>query len=76
MRLRLLLQREQPLDVTDVVLAGLVEAVGLSPDVLWGVGSRTVQYRDFLLSTLPDPLRQLIAQTSAAVGAAVVTHRA
>jgi hypothetical protein len=76
MRLRLLLQREQPLELPDVVLAGLVEAVDLSADVLWGVGSRTVQYRDFLLSTLPDPLRQLIAQTSAAVGAAVVTHRA
>jgi hypothetical protein len=76
MRLRLLLQREQPMDMPDVVLAGLVDAIGLSAQVLWDVGARTIEYRDFLLSTLPDPLRNLVAHTSAAVGKAVLTHRA
>lgn len=75
-RLRMLLQREQRLELADVVLAGLVDAVGLSPQVLWDASSRTVEYRDYLLSTLPDQLRELLSHTSAAVSKAVFAHRA
>jgi Golgi phosphoprotein 3 (GPP34) len=70
------LQNEKPLTVPDAVLAGLIEASGLSHAVLWGTTSRTAQYRDWCVSALTSPLRELIAETSAAVGNAVLTHRA
>jgi Golgi phosphoprotein 3 GPP34 len=69
------LDHRQPLEIGEIVLAGLVEAVGLSPVVLWAVPSRTLEYRDWCLSTLAPPLRELIAETTAAVGAAVLSHR-
>ena len=74
-RLRHLLVNEKPLERPDIVLAGLVEATDLSDAVLWGAGSRTLQYRDYLLSTLTEPLRELIAETTAAVDSAVLTAR-
>jgi hypothetical protein len=74
--LRHRLQRQGPLDVTDAVLAGLIEATGLAPAVLWDTNSRAVQYRDWCISMLPAPLRELIAETKAVVGNAVLTHRA
>jgi Golgi phosphoprotein 3 GPP34 len=69
------LDHRQPLEIGEIALAGLVEAIGLSPVVLWGVQSRTVEYRDWCVSTLAAPLRALIAETTAAVGAAVLSHR-
>jgi hypothetical protein len=70
------LQHERPLDEPDTVLAGLIDATGLDPVVLWGIDSRTVQYRDWCVSNLAPPLRELIAETKAVVGNAVLTHRA
>jgi hypothetical protein len=58
-----------------VVLAGLVDAVGLTPTVLWGVGARPLEYRDYLLAAVPEPLRDLLAHTTAATSNAVLTHR-
>jgi hypothetical protein len=75
MRLRMLLEREQPFEMSDVVLVGLVEATGLAPVVLWSLGPRSCEYRDYLLSALPQPLRDLVDHTKAAVGNAVLTHR-
>ena len=75
-RLRHRLHREEPLATPDVVLAGLVDATGLSPQVLWGVNARTLGFRDHLVSLLPAHLRELVAETRAAVGNAVLTHRA
>jgi Golgi phosphoprotein 3 GPP34 len=69
------LNHRQPLEPPEIVLAGLVEAIGLTSLVLWGVPSRTVEYRDWCLSTLPTPLQELIAETTAAVAAAVLSHR-
>jgi hypothetical protein len=74
--LRHRLQREDPLDLQAATFAGLVEATGLSQTVLWGVTARTVEYRDWCVSGLPAPLQELIAETTAAVGNAVLTHRA
>jgi hypothetical protein len=74
--LRHQIQNEKPLDMQAAVLAGLVDAAGLSPAVLWGTTSRTAQYRDWCVASLPAPLRELIAETKAAVGNAVLTHRA
>ncbi len=74
--LRLQIQREHPLDVPEIVLAGLVDAAGLNQIVLWGVTPRTVQYRDSCVANLAPPLRELLAETKAAVGNTVLTHRA
>src|SRR5207248_1326155 len=71
-RLRHRLHREEPLDTPDVVLGGLVDATGLSPQVLWGVNARTLGFRDHLVSLLPAHLRELVAETRAAVGNAVL----
>jgi hypothetical protein len=35
-----------------------------------------LEYRDWCVSGLPAPLQELIAETTAAVGNAVLTHRA
>src|SRR2546421_6170244 len=67
-RLRHRLHREEPLEEPDVVLAGLVDATGLTPQVLWGVNAATLHYRDHLVALLPAPLRHLLAETRAAVG--------
>jgi Golgi phosphoprotein 3 GPP34 len=69
------LNHQQPLEIPEIVLAGLVDAVGLSPAVLWAVPARTLEYRDWCLSTLAAPLRQLIAETTAAVAAAVLSQQ-
>jgi hypothetical protein len=74
-RLRLLLEREQSVEYADAVLLGLVEATGLTPVVLWGLGSRAMEYRDYLVAALPGPLRELVAHTRAAVGTAVLIPR-
>lgn len=74
--LRHQLQYEKPLELPDAVLAGLVDASGLDQSVLWGMTARTMQYRDWCVANLPVPLRELLAETKAAVGNAVLTHRA
>jgi hypothetical protein len=74
--LRHRLQREDPLDLQAATFAGLVDATGLGQAVLWGVTARTLEYRDWCVSGLPAPLQELIAETTAAVGNAVLTHRA
>src|SRR5256885_6055326 len=58
-RLRHRLHREEPLDTPDVVLTGLVDAAGLTSQVLWGVSARTLSYRDHLIAVLPAHLRDL-----------------
>lgn len=65
------LQIEPP----DVVLAGLVEATGLDAYVLAGTPSSARQYLRRLLSGLPASLRDLIDETAATVGDAVLSAR-
>ncbi|WP_446214523.1 GOLPH3/VPS74 family protein [Micromonospora sp. IBSANI012] len=71
-RLRALLERPDPPGVPDAVLLGLVCAAGLSREVLWSAGPRAHHRLGVLIPALPAPLRELVAHTEAAVGAAVL----
>lgn len=71
-RLRAMLDRPQPPLVPDALLLGLVSVTGLTGEVLWNAGPRAHHRLGVLLPALPQPLKELVAQTDAAVGAAVL----
>ncbi|WDZ82135.1 GOLPH3/VPS74 family protein [Micromonospora cathayae] len=71
-RLLALLDRPQPPTVPDALLIGLVSATGLTREVLWDADPRARRRFGVLLPALPRPLRELVGQTEAAVGAAVL----
>ena len=71
-----LLRNERPHDVAQAALAGLVDAAGLSRSVLAGASARTVQYRDFVVSTLPPDLAALLQATRSAVADTALAHHA
>lgn len=71
-RLRALLDRPDPPQVPDAALLGLVSAAGLTREVLWSAGPRAHHRLAVLIPALPAPLRELVAHTEAAVGAAVL----
>lgn len=63
------------LDLPDVVLAGLVEASGLDAYVLADTPAPARRYLRRSLENLPPSLRELIDETEAAVGDAVLSSR-
>ncbi len=72
-RLRVLLERsEPPPTLADAVVLGLITAAGLSREVLWSAGPRAHHRLAGLVAALPPPLKELVAHTEAAVGAAVL----
>ncbi|WBB69817.1 GPP34 family phosphoprotein [Micromonospora sp. WMMD812] len=71
-RLRALLDRPEPPSVPDGLLLGLLVAAGLSREVLWSAGPRAHHRLHVLIPALPAPLKELVAHTEAAVGAAVL----
>ncbi|MGC5053001.1 GOLPH3/VPS74 family protein [Micromonospora sp. DT48] len=71
-RLRALLERAEPPTVPDALLLGLVTAAGLTREVLWSAGPRAHHRLNLIIPALPDPLKELVAHTEAAVGAAVL----
>ncbi|MCM0676192.1 GPP34 family phosphoprotein [Micromonospora phytophila] len=71
-RLRALLDRPDPPSVPDALLLGLVVAAGLTREVLWSAGPRAHHRLGVLIPALPLPLKELVAHTEAAVGAAVL----
>jgi hypothetical protein len=71
-RLRAVLDRPQPPLVPDALLLGLVSVTGLTGEVLWNAGPQAHHRLGVLLPALPPPLKELVAQTDAAVGAAVL----
>jgi hypothetical protein len=71
-RLRALLERPEPPSVPDAVLLGLVAAAGLTREVMWSAGPRAHHRLGVLIPALPAPLKELVAHTEAAVGAAVL----
>ncbi|SCE70255.1 Golgi phosphoprotein 3 (GPP34) [Micromonospora coriariae] len=71
-RLRALLDRPDPPSVRDALLLGLVVASGLTREVLWSAGPRAHHRLNVLIPALPPPLKELVAHTEAAVGAAVL----
>jgi hypothetical protein len=76
-RLYIALTRNEYLSPSDATLAGLVAAVGLTRTVLFDAGSHgtSVQRLKAWVSSLPLSLHELIAQTEAAVGDLVTSHR-
>lgn len=77
-RLYLTLTRNEAMSITDAVLGGLVAAVGLTRTVLFDAGTNgaSVHRLTAWVGALPLSLHELVAQTEAAVGALVLTHRA
>jgi hypothetical protein len=73
-RLRMLLTRTEPMAIGDVSLAGLALACGLVQNVLADAPLQARQYLDHLVSTLAEPLRQLVVETESAVGNAVLAR--
>jgi hypothetical protein len=74
-RLRMLVEEGRAMSAPEVSLAGLVVATGLAPIVLWSTSPHAAGYLDHAVSTLAEPLGVLVAQTQAAVGNAVLSHR-
>jgi Golgi phosphoprotein 3 (GPP34) len=74
-RLRRLITKGERMTLQDGVLAGLADAAGLSRFVLWDGDARSFHYLAWLVSVLPRPLREVVEQTTAAVGKAVLTPR-
>ena len=75
-RLRRLLTGAEQMRVADSMLAGLAEATGLTGHVLWDADQTSLKRLHGLISTLPPPLRELVAQVEAAVGDAILSQRA
>ncbi|MDG4767680.1 GPP34 family phosphoprotein [Solwaraspora sp. WMMD406] len=75
-RLSLRLRRLQHLDESDLFLAGLAAETGLDTYLLDGAEPGVDQHLAGLLATLRTPLRDLLRQTGAAVGNAVLSGRA
>jgi Golgi phosphoprotein 3 (GPP34) len=73
-RLRRLVTRGEQLTAPDAVLAGLVEAADLTRHVLWDGDARSFQYLTWVITSLPPALRELVTQTHAAVGNAVLSR--
>lgn len=74
-RLAYRLGRGVDLEFPDVVLAGLIDATGLDAYLLADTRSSTRDYLRHLLAGLPTSLGDLIAETAAAVGDAVLSAR-
>lgn len=71
--------RREPLTEDNTVLLGLTMAAGLDQHLLWEVRDSAPQALTDLedaIGRLPLPLRELLGQTEAAVGAAIASHRA
>ncbi|MFB9965297.1 GPP34 family phosphoprotein [Sinosporangium siamense] len=71
-RLNLAVERREPLNEQDNVLLGLVSAAGGARVVLW---DQDPDYLAHATAALPVHLRELVAQTEAAVGDAVISRR-
>jgi Golgi phosphoprotein 3 GPP34 len=74
-RLASRLSKGAALDPPDIVLAGLVAATGLDAYVLADAPPQARPYLRRLVSSLPPSLREVIAQTAAAVGDSVLNAR-
>jgi hypothetical protein len=74
-RLKAALHLDQPGDAQSIALAGLASACGLGPRLALYLPAGARTRTDALVSLLPPELREVIAQTQAAVDAAVLAHR-
>lgn len=74
-RLAVTLSRGEPLAAQDLMLAGLATVTGLDSEVLHDVAATAQRVLPRQRTTMPAPLRELLAETETAVGEAVLTHR-
>jgi hypothetical protein len=77
-RLRLVLDKRQPMTVQDMLLAALVDACDLMPAVIEDPAERpaAATYLSALLNErMPPPLKDLAGSVRAAVGDSVLTYR-
>jgi Golgi phosphoprotein 3 (GPP34) len=71
-RLNLAMRHHEPLTTGDAVLVGLLVVTGVARLVLW---DQRAQHPSVMAAAVPEPLKDLIAQTEAAVGDAVISLR-
>lgn len=74
-RLKAALHLDRPGDAQSITLAGLAAACGLGPRLALYLPAGARTRTDALVCLLPPELREVIAQTQAAVDAAVLAHR-
>jgi hypothetical protein len=75
LRVRAVLDASRPLTAEGVVLAGLTDACGLSFHLAQYAPARAARSLDQAVAHLDPGLRELIAQTKAAVDSALLAHR-
>ena len=72
-RLNLLVNRGDPLNFSDAMLAGLVAVTGLTKQVWWDGDAVTLRHIAAAVASLPISLREILAHTEAAVGDATLS---
>lgn len=74
-RIRGVAMRRQPVELSDALLTGLAAATGLDTYLLQDLDADGRQFLREVIQQLPRPLMCLVAETKAAVGAAVLARR-
>jgi Golgi phosphoprotein 3 (GPP34) len=74
-RIRAVATRRQPVELSDALLTGLAAATGLDGFLLQDLDADGRQFLREVIAQLPRPLMCLVAETKAAVGAAVLARR-
>jgi hypothetical protein len=74
-RIRAVANSRQPVELSDALLTGLAAATGLDGFLLQDLDADGRQFLREVIQQLPRPLMCLVAETKAAVGAAVLARR-
>lgn len=74
-RIRGVASRQEPVELSDALLTALAAATGLDGFLLQDLDADGRQFLRDVIAQLPRPLMCLIAETKAAVGAAVLARR-
>lgn len=74
-RIRGIAARREPVELSDALLTGLAAATGLDSFLLQDLDADSRQFLREVIHQLPKPLMCLVAETKAAVGAAVLARR-
>jgi hypothetical protein len=74
-RIRSTATEQEPMELSDALLTGLAAATGLDGFLLQDLDADGRQFLRDVIAQLPGPLHCLVAETKAAVGAAVLARR-
>lgn len=69
------IRQRAPVDVPDVLLAALVRSIGLYRVLVQDWSENDKRYLEYLVDRLPRSLGSLVAETTSAIGDAVLSHR-